>query len=68
MYVHIIHTGLPSWGAVLVREGSEGVMEESPFTSQLEYFSVWSTMNSRCMSIAFFLFSSSRTCCLWCTI
>lgn len=35
--------------------------------SQVEYFSVWSTIKLRCWSNAFFLFSSNLVCCLYST-
>lgn len=55
---------------VVVGEGSTEAAAEvaaSPSVNHVEYFSVWSTMKLRCMSIAFLRFSSNRLCCLYCT-
>ena len=57
-----------SWLLLIVLFEVAAGWSVNPFTNQLEYFSVWSTMKLRCMSKAFFLFSSNISCCLYSTI
>ena len=60
---------VPSLEREGVMEGvAEGVLLVIPCTSHVEYFCVWFTMNSRCMSITCLRFSSRRDWCLCSTI